>query len=81
MKTQNPLRFTIRNGHFAEGKQINVEYGTTGDGELDALLANLIARIRQPTDKINVRCKSVYTEKGKFTACEVSLTTDFDNSD
>lgn len=83
MKTQNPLRLTIRNGHYAEGKHINVEYEKADDIASDTLLASVrfLATVRHPTDKLIVQCESVSTEKGRLTACKASLTTDSDSSD
>lgn len=81
MKAQ-PHSYLIENGEYAGGKRVKVIHGNQYDMSLEAVLKGIesvIAKIRQPMDKITLRCGSVSTEKGEFTVCEVSFQGDSEN--
>jgi hypothetical protein len=77
-----PQPSLIENGEYARAKRIKFD-GDQHDMSLEAVLnkfESLIAKIRQPMDKVTLRCGSISTEKGEFSACEVSFQGDSEGS-
>lgn len=80
MKVQNSSRLSAINGELIRGKRVQAIYKNLPDIAQETFLKGLdnLAKIRQPEDKITLQCKSVSTQKGELSICEVSLTRDFD---
>jgi hypothetical protein len=69
-----PCRLAIWDGQYAQGKKIQV----TLDNQYDAVSTVLekfefLRSIQQPGEEITLECKSVITERGNATSCQVSL--------
>jgi hypothetical protein len=80
MTTETPSDISLINGRYAEGKKIRVIFPKASMGA-DIVLKGLerFREDQQPGESITLQCRTVLTEKGEFTDCQVSLTRDFAN--
>jgi hypothetical protein len=77
VEAKPPSRLVIEDGQYAEGKKIQVTHGHQYDA-ISTVLEGLefLSRLQQPGDELALECRSVFTESGKATSCQVSLTKD-----
>lgn len=70
-------RLAIWDGQYAQGKKIQVTLNNQDDAVSTVLETfEFLLSIQQPGDKIALECRSVLTESGKATTCQISLIKD-----
>jgi hypothetical protein len=74
LKVQNPEEIFIKDGQLAVGKEIHATFPKANMGA-DIILKGLerFREDQQPGESVTLQCRTVLTEKGGFTDCQVSL--------